>query len=239
MQAQLKEAQGAVETIKRIRDPKERWAAAKELGLTYEEYTSHVLADLGGQKPDKPALELPPEVAEKLAKIDEWEAERKKQLEAEEQTKAKTAFAEKAAFVKTWIGERVEQFPMTHALDGAEAFLREFLAETQANEGIPPDDDEFAARYEKRLADNVEKQLAAIAATSKGKELMQRLLGVTTTPEPEPTTASPKQAGSPPRTNPRAITNGQASESASKRDLRDLSDKELRRRAVERLNSQR
>ena len=88
---------------------------------------------------------------------------------------------------------------MTASLDRHEDFLRQYLAETEKNEGIPPDDADFAVRYEQNLAKTVEGQLAAIAASSKGKALLQRLLGVQA-----PTPASPAQTPRSGSRSPRA-----------------------------------
>lgn len=237
LEAANKEAAEAVAFIKRIKDPKERFAAAKEAGLTYEEYTNYVLADMGKKTPEAEPVALPPEVVEKLKLVDEIQAERQKTKETAEQEAARKAFAEKVDVVKKYVGERVESLPMISALGAHEAFLQAFLAETQANEGIPPDDEDFAARYEKQLADTVEKQLAAIAATSKGKALIQRLLAPPAEAAPEPT-ASPKQDGSPaPRNQPRSVTNALSTETSAPVDLSKLSDKELRKRAIAAMRS--
>jgi hypothetical protein len=224
LETQAKANAKAAETLQRIQDPKTRWEAAQDLGLSYQEYTQHVLGTLGKSEPEPVAL--PPEIAERLAKVDALEAKAKAEEEAKAKADSDKQFQSHVETVKQYITGNAEQLPMTAALGVHESFLRQFLAETQQNEGVPPDDAEFAARFEKQLATTVETQLTAIAASSKGKALLQRLLGVTT-----PTTANPTQPETAPARTPRNATNGLSAETPPAVDPRTLTPEELRKRA--------
>lgn len=216
-----------LELLAKLRNPKTRYEVVKDL-VPYEEYTQHILGTLGKNEPEP--LKLPPEVAEKLKLVDDIEAERKASKEAAEREAQSKAFTEKVGHVTKYITDNAETLPMTAALGQGESFLRAFLAETEASGGVPPDDTEFASRYEKQLADTVEKQLTAIAASSSGKALLQRLLGAPAAP----TTANPKPseptAGG--ARSPRAVTNGLSSETPPAKDPRALPEDELRKRAA-------
>jgi hypothetical protein len=215
-----------LELLAALRDPKnpKRWEHARSL-VPYEEYTNHVLGDLG-KKPPEPVV-LPPEVEARLKLVDEIEAERKAAKEAGERDTASKAFSDKVTLVTEYITANVETLPMTAALGQGEGFLRAFLAETEQAGGVPPDDADFAARYEKRLADVVEKQLTAIATSTQGKALLQRLLGApapTANPkQPEPTAAA---------RSPRTVTNGLSAETPPAKDPRALPEEELRKRSA-------
>lgn len=222
----------AIEILNRIKDPQKKWEAASELGLTYEEHTQYVLGSIGKKQPEAAPLELPPEVVEKLKLVDEIEAERKTTKEAAAAAEQKRVYDEKVETVKGYVERNAETMPITLALGSHEDMLRAFLAETQANDGVPPDDQDFAARYEKRLADTVEKQLTAIAASSKGKALLQRLLGVESATPANPKQPDPKAA---PKT--RAITNGLSAEAPPAADPRKLPPAELQKRAARHFSS--
>jgi len=228
LEAQAKAREKDLAALERVRDPKTRYEAAKDLGFDYAEWTNLQLQSLGQKEPE--AVALPPEVEAKLKLVDELKAERDAALEARQREEGTARFQGHVETVKAFVTQHAEHLPMTASLGRHEDFLRQYLAETERNEGVPPDDADFAVRYENNLASTVEKQLEAIAASSKGKALLQRLLGVNTTP-PTASPTQPAQNGA--RT--RSMTNGLSAETPPAVDPSTLSPDQLRKRAMRHL----
>lgn len=228
LEATMKAREKDLAALERIKDPKTRYQAAADLGFSYQEWTELQLREIGAKQPEPVAL--PPEVEEKLRLVEELKAERDAAREAAQRKEGEQRFSGHVETVKTFITQHAEHLPMTASLGRHEDFLRQYLAETERNEGVPPDDADFAVRYEQHLASTVEKQLEAIAASSKGKALLQRLLGVQTPPP-----ASPAQTPGSGTRSPRGLSNGLSAETPPAVDPSTLSAAELRKRAMRHL----
>ena len=222
-EAREKELAPKIALLERIKDPAQRWKVAEEeLGLSYEEYTQH---KLGSLRDAKPVAELSPEQQAKLDRLDAAEKAREEKAAKETQSAQRQTAVEAA---NRFVEQNAERWPFTKAFNAGEALLDAFTRESQKR-GEEPDQTEFGDTHEADLEKAIERNLTAVIATSKGKALVQRLLGIE---PPASTTASPKQTGLGTGTKPRAVTNGHSSESGAPPDLRKLSDKELRERAM-------
>ncbi len=226
----LKDAEPMLERLSRIKDPKTRYAAAKELGLDYSEWTAEELAAIGKKPATEEAPAVPPEVAKRLQELEDAENQRK-QAATKQQTDAERAKAVKGSV--DWLTSNKDKYEICAALEMGERMHDAYNAAVAAQEGVAIDSDEFAAGYEAHFEKSIEAQLTKLAGTAKGKALMQRLLSPGTT-EPELTTANPKPttglgAGG---AKPRALTNGHSSETTAPADRKRLSEKQLRQLAM-------
>jgi hypothetical protein len=213
------------EQLARIKDPKQRWDAAKELGLTYEEYTNHVLGGLADDKGESKKLELPPEIQAQLddmKAIKERDAQREAQrLEQEQSEQARNA----SEGARLFFEKNAEKYPLIAALGHHDSVMRAFLAKARENEGVPPDDHEFAAEQEAHIERTALAQLTKLAGTSKGKAMLASLLTTQASPA-SPTAPGVKGAA-------RTLTNDLSAETTGDVDPKTITDERvLRRRAI-------
>jgi len=208
--------------LESIRDPKKRFAAIEEhFGADfYEKYTEH---KLGALQDDKPKLELPDDVRAKLAEVDEL----KKRLTDREATEAEarkqlSQNADHQA-AKSLIDTSKDKYPFLHALDGAALVVQEFNRLAEEN-GEDPDANEIAASLEARTQENIEKQLTALAATARGRELLTKLIGQPAS-QPEPAV----------KRGLTTLTNDDAAAPGDEPDLSKLSPQQLRARALSKM----
>ena len=236
--ARAKALQTQIDTLKphettlaelRDKDPKKRFAALEKLGLSYQDWTDHLLADAGA--PPDATGKLPPEVKqalEELADLKKWKDER---VGAETQQQTRDRLERGRAEAKTLLAGGGAKYELAASLGAEGDVVAEYLARAK-RDGVDPDEHEIAAHVEQQLEQNIPTQLAAIAKTAKGKAMLQKALqDLSAAPAQNGAQASPRaQTG-----QPNGLTNELSAQSGDGVDLSKLTDAQLRARAIERV----
>lgn len=190
------------------------------MGLSYEDYTQHVLGSL---EDDKPKLDLPPDVLAKLAEIDELKAEREAERTAGTEAQRKLQHKEDVDTAKGILATNKDKFPFMQALGHEALLVSEFNRQTAEN-GEPADPLAIAASIESSIAKTLETQLTQLAATEPGKALLAKLLGQPANEPGKPQLGTRISA---------TLTNTDASTPGDRPDLRKLTDAERKQRGIE------
>jgi hypothetical protein len=231
-----------------LKDPSKKYEALeREFGVTYAEWTEQLLKSGGNAQAAAAALELPPEVAKKLERLDELErkiAEREKiETTAAEQQQLQAARAVVQKLVEGGEGK----YQLIGALGQHDAVIRAYREHVQKH-GEPLDeaDDlrithEVLGQVEQQIATGVEAQLVSLAKTPKGKALLEKALaalsaGAGTEQQTEPTTTTSKPAsnnGSNGNGRPKTVSNDMAAARGDSVDTTRLTRQQLRQRGIE------
>jgi len=221
-----------------LKDPEKKFELAQELGLTYEEWTDHVLRQAGHKvDPDEyiDAKKLSPELRKKLEELDELKSEAQQRREYEQRQRQAEMNAADLAAARQFLSSG--DTPIASALGGENHMVALWREKESAGEA--PEAREVAREVESRFIAQVDKQLAALAATPAGKELLNKHLGLTsesgsattaTTSKPTVTTGNNEHAG-----GPRALSQELASDRGDGVDKTKLAAQELRSRGIEAL----
>lgn len=159
-----------------IKDPGKRFAAAERLGITYSEYTEHILAKAGDKsEPSKPAL--PKEVQDALAELDAL----KKKVTTREDAETKAAQQQQVtaarAEAKKLVDGLGDDAELVAAFGGYDAVIREWKR-LHEETGAPPDDATVAKAVEQQYEATLGSQLGTLLKAKKGKALIAKALGV-------------------------------------------------------------
>lgn len=221
-----------------VKDPAKRWdILEKELGVRYDEWTEHLLKSAGGKT--DPEFKLPPEVEERLKKLDALEGKFGEREKAEQAASEAKQLDAARAVVSKMVTDGGDKYELIGALGAHDAVINQYRK--QVEELGEADDHEVAAAIETQLATTITKQLAVIGKTPKGRKLIDDAIAALAAATAasaddegeEPTQASPRVTPGSTNGRRKTVSNDLSAARGDGVDLTKLTPAEKRARALE------